>query len=138
MKITSKISKIIFFLIFNIILLIVLYNIPVGSKFLSNICLIKMISGRECWNCGMTRAFLSLLHFKFALAYNFNHKVILVFPLVVFYYLYLWALYIFKKKNKNEWKRKTYISLRFIMVGGLLYYLEWKIIKEISKFIQHM
>lgn len=102
MKITSKISKIIFFLIFNIILLIVLYNIPVGSKFLSNICLIKMISGRECWNCGMTRAFLSLLHFKFALAYNFNHKVILVFPLVVFYYLYLWALYIFKKKNKNE------------------------------------
>ena len=102
MEITSKISKTIIFLIFNILLLVVLYNIPVDSKFLSNICLINMISGRECWNCGMTRAFLSLLHFKFALAYNFNHKVIFVFPLVVFYYLYLWGLYIFRRKNKNE------------------------------------
>ena len=94
--------KILRFLGINLIVIILLYNIPINSEILNNICLIKHLIGRECWNCGMTRAFLSLLHFKFALAYNFNHKVIFVFPLVVFYYLYLWCLYIFRRKNKNE------------------------------------
>ena len=104
MEITSKISKTIIFLIFNILLLVVLYNIPVDSKFLSNICLIKIISGRECWNCGMTRAFLSILHFKFSEAYMFNRNVIVVFPLTVGTYLYSWYKYITRKGKINERK----------------------------------
>ena len=98
MEITSKISKTIIFLIFNILLLVVLYNIPVDSKFLSNICLIKIISGRECWNCGMTRAFLSIIHGNFDMAITYNRNSILVFPFTIIAYLYSWYKFIWKKK----------------------------------------
>jgi hypothetical protein len=92
---SSKI-KILIFLGFNLMLLILLYNISISSKILDNICLIKHFTGGNCWNCGMTRAFLSILHFDFDSAYDFNHNVVVVFPLTVGIYLYSWYKYIFK------------------------------------------
>ena len=96
MAMSSKI-KILFFIIFNLMLLTLLYIIPINSKLLDNICLFKFITGKPCFNCGMTHAFLSLLHFNFNKAYEFNHNVIIVFPLTVIVYLYSWLKYIFKK-----------------------------------------
>lgn len=51
----------------------------------------------------MTRAFLSILHLDFKAAYQYNSKVIIVFPLTVGIYTYSWFKYIFKKgEPKNE------------------------------------
>lgn len=95
MAMSSKI-KFLIFIGFNLMLLILLYNIPINSKVLNNICLIKYFTGKECWNCGMTRAFLSVLHLDFGLAYEFNHNVLVVFPFTVGIYLYSWYKYILK------------------------------------------
>lgn len=92
-------SKIVKFLVFNIILIIVLYCIPIEKA--DRLCLYKMITGNECWNCGMTRAFLSILHLQFGNALAYNYNVIIVFPLTVTIYLYTWIKYI-KRSDKNE------------------------------------
>lgn len=101
MEIQSKTTKIIKFILINIVLLIILYSIPTDSEILKNICLIKLFTGKPCWNCGMTRAFLSVLHFRFDIAYEFNHNVVFVFPLTVGLYLYSWYKYIFNRKEIN-------------------------------------
>lgn len=96
-------TKIIFFTILNFILLIILYNIPINNEILTKICLIKNITGKECLNCGMTRAFLSVLHLDFKNAYQYNSNVIIVFPLTFFIYLFSWYKFIsLKGENKNE------------------------------------
>jgi len=96
-------AKIIFFILLNFILLVILYAIPINNELLTKICLIKNITGKECLNCGMTRAFLSVLHLNFKTAYQYNSKVIIVFPLTVFMYLFSWYKYInLKGENKNE------------------------------------
>lgn len=72
-----------------------------GLKF--DICIYKILTGKECFNCGMTRAFLSILHFKFSQAVKYNKNVIVVFPLTMFLYIYTWYKYIIKRKeNKYE------------------------------------
>lgn len=99
---SSKI-KFLIFLGFNLFLFIVLYNISISSEILDNICLIKRVTGKNCWNCGMTRAFLSIIHLDFCSAYKFNHKVFVVFPFTIGIYLYSWLKYIFVKgENVNE------------------------------------
>lgn len=103
---SSAINKFICFIIFNVILLVLLYNIPTDSQILNNICIIKLITGKSCWNCGMTRAFLSILHFQFDVAYQFNHNVVIVFPLTVGIYLYSWYKYIIRKKGDERYERK--------------------------------
>lgn len=97
MVMSSK-TKIFIFLGFNLILIILLYNISIDSEILQNICLIKFLIGKKCWNCGMTRAFLSILHFDIYSAYQYNHNVLVVFPLTIVMYLYSWYKYIFKEK----------------------------------------
>jgi len=96
---TNKIKK---FFIVNAILVVVLYLIPIeGNKILENLCLIKNIFGVECPGCGMTRAFLSILHFDFDAAIAYNWKCIFVFPIVVILYLYFWYQYMKKEEVNN-------------------------------------
>ena len=93
---------------------IIKYILPIGTfavgikrdfELLNNICLIKFVLKRPCWNCGMTRAFLSILHFDFETAYRLNHNVVIVFPLTVWMYLYSWYKFIFKEEVfKNDRK----------------------------------
>lgn len=99
MKLKTKICLVI---IINLVLLIVLYQIPRDSKLLTNICLIKNITGKGCWNCGMTRAFLSVLHWDFYSAYQYNAKVIITFPLTVGIYLYSIYQYLFRRRGKKD------------------------------------
>ena len=90
-------ARFILFIIINLMLLTLLYCIPMYSEKLSTLCIIKKITGQKCWNCGMTRAFLSVLHLDFKAAYLFNNNVIIVFPLTIGIYLQSWYKYIFKK-----------------------------------------
>lgn len=94
-------KKLILFIVINCVLLIILYNIPIENS-MESICIYKKITGRECFNCGMTRAFLSVLHLNFKDAINYNWKVIIVFPYTVIIYIYSWYKYIIKEKNNNE------------------------------------
>ena len=96
-------TRIIFFIFFNLMLLMVLYCIPVNLEELNTLCIFKRITGKACWNCGMTRAFLSILHLDFETAYKYNSKVVIVFPLTIGIYAYSWHKYIFLKGGqKNE------------------------------------
>lgn len=97
MEIQLKHKKILTCIIFNIIIFIILFSIPAKLGILNNICLFKIITGKECWNCGMTRAFLSIMHLNFKEAFNYNNKVIIVFPLTIILYIYSWYKYIVKK-----------------------------------------
>lgn len=93
-------KKLILFIVINFILIIVLYNIPIESS-MESICIYKRFTGKECFNCGMTRAFLSILHFNFKEAINYNWKVLIVFPYTVIIYIYSWYKYIIKEKNSE-------------------------------------
>ena len=96
-------TRIISFIFINLMLLTLLYCIPIDSEELNTICIFKRITGNNCWNCGMTRAFLSVLHFDFKVAYQYNSKVVIVFPFTVGIYAYSWYKYIFfERGTKNE------------------------------------
>lgn len=90
-------KKLILFMITNFILLIILYNIPIENS-MESICIYKRIVGKECFNCGMTRAFLSVLYLNFNDAIRYNWKVIIVFPYTIIIYVYSWYKYIIKEK----------------------------------------
>lgn len=95
-----QINRVIIFIIVNVLLLLFLYNIPiVNNPFLEVLCIYKNLSGKDCWNCGMTRAFLSILHGEYELAINYNWKCIFVFPLTIIIYLYSWYKFIIKNDS---------------------------------------
>ena len=111
-EIQLQINKITIFIVVNIILLVILYNIPIqDNQILNNLCLYKNIFGIKCWNCGMTRACLSVLHLDFSSAFEYNQNVIFVLPLTIIIYLYFWYKFIVKKKNNEKRKR----GFRWIM-----------------------
>ena len=93
-------KKIIGVIIVNVILLLLLYSIPMHG-FNVDLCVYKIITGRECFNCGMTRAFLCTLHGRFDLAMEYNKNVIIVFPYTVITYLYCTYKFIVKGENEN-------------------------------------
>ena len=92
MEMKSLITRVI---IWNILLVSVLLLVPVEAA--KDLCLFKSIFRINCWNCGMTRAFLSVLHLDFNSAYMYNNKVFIVFPLTIVVYTYSWYKYILKK-----------------------------------------
>lgn len=51
-----------------------------------SICIFKIITGNNCWGCGMTRAFNELFSFRFKEAYDYNPRIVIVAPLL----FYLW------------------------------------------------
>lgn len=101
METQSKTTKIILFIIANIILLTALYIIPTNSSLLENLCIYKLILGKECWNCGMTRAFLAMIQFDLNTALSYNNKVVIVFPMAIVIYLNTWYKYIKKGQEQN-------------------------------------
>ena len=46
------------------------------------ICLSRIIFDKHCIGCGTTRAVWSVLHFKFADAFEYNKLIIVTFPLI--------------------------------------------------------
>lgn len=98
MEMKLKTNRLIFCIILNIILLLVLYNIQIlGNNTLENLCIYKNFLGKECWNCGMTRACLSIIQGKYNLAIIYNWKSVFVFPFAILIYMYSWYKFIIKK-----------------------------------------
>ena len=90
----SQTARIFIFILVNLILLLALYTIVPNINL--NLCLYKMITGKPCFNCGMTRAFLSVLHLDFKSAFSYNRNVVIVFPYTIIIYSYAWYKYILK------------------------------------------
>ena len=93
-------NKVIFFIIVNVIVLLFLYNIPIiENPILEKLCIYKTFSGRECWNCGMTRACLSIIQGKYNLAIFYNWKSLFVFPFVMVIYIHSWYKFMIKSNS---------------------------------------
>lgn len=98
-------------------LFFILFSIPVNLGVLNNICLFKLITGKECWNCGMTRAFLSIMHLNFGEAFKYNNKAIIAFPLTIILYIYSWYKYIVKKDWWKIWAKKEIPFFSTLLYG---------------------
>jgi hypothetical protein len=59
-------------------------------------CLFTLLSGYSCPGCGLTRACMRIIHFRFEEAYAFNKLSIFIFPVLAF----LWA-----KEGWDTWKK---------------------------------
>lgn len=95
----SQTTRFLIFLVVNVALLLLLYNIPAeNNPLLENLCVFKQVFGKECYNCGMTRAFLSVLHGDLDLAMFYNKNSFIIFPLTVLIYLFSWYKFICKKR----------------------------------------
>ena len=98
-QIISRIIKsVIFTAIIYIILLLLSIEKATGDI---ELCIYKNITGKECFNCGMTRAFLSVLHFNFKDAFEYNKNVVIVFPATVLLYVYECYKYIKNGRRKK-------------------------------------
>ena len=96
----SQTNKLILFIIVSIILVVFLYSIPIVSNpILENLCIYKYFFGKECWNCGMTRACLSIIQGKYNLAVIYNWKSLIVFPCILFIYIQSWYKFIIKNNS---------------------------------------
>lgn len=90
-------------LIFAILLLFVILNLTsVG-------CPIHFFSGINCPGCGMTRAYLSLLHGNILSAF-YLHPLFLIIPLWIFIY------FIFNKKHPNYVNVFTKITVVLLLM----------------------
>lgn len=84
----------------NLLVVILLILLPIILRFISlsdlekapTICIYKNMTGKDCWGCGTSRALVSILNFDFKQAYQFNKRIVIVFPLLVF----LWVKVIVK------------------------------------------
>ena len=96
-------EKNIWILILFILIAFLLFvlNIPVT-------CIFKSVTGISCPSCGMTRAFLSILHFNFVDAFFLN---VLSIPLFLFIIFSIIIMIIEIFKNKFEYIPKL---IRFL------------------------
>ena len=63
----------------------VLFFIPLDwLKEQHSLCLFKNITGHECYGCGITRAIMSAIHFRFTEAFYYNKLFLIVFPVLIF------------------------------------------------------
>jgi len=59
------------------------YNVMFNGR---SICLFKTFFGFECPGCGLTRAAWLLIHLEFSGAFAMNKLIVIVFPLIAFFY----------------------------------------------------
>jgi len=60
------------------------------------LCLFRNLLGWECWGCGMTRAFFSLIHGHWEQAIHYNWRCVIVFPVIA----YLCVTFVLKTNAK--------------------------------------
>lgn len=90
----------IFYRIFIISLpvLAVIFSQVAVNAHLKNFCLFRWIFHFECMGCGLTRAFAALCRFEFVKAYEYNHLIVIVAPVLFVIWIAL-LKYTFKKDN---------------------------------------
>lgn len=76
----------------------VVYLFPRESFFdhSHTLCLFHLLTGRDCWGCGMMRALVSLMYLDFGAAWKFNRVVVVVAPLLV----WLWIRWIISEVRR--------------------------------------
>ena len=82
------------------LLTIIFANVAVSAHF-KNFCLFRWLFHKECFGCGLTRAFAALSRFEFSKAYDYNHLIVIIVPI----FLIIWFFLIkesFKKDSYNE------------------------------------
>ncbi|HYV95678.1 MAG TPA: DUF2752 domain-containing protein [Chitinophagales bacterium] len=52
-----------------------------------SICLVTLVTGQECYGCGMTRSIMHMIHFDFSTAWNYNKIAFIAFPILCVLYL---------------------------------------------------
>jgi Protein of unknown function (DUF2752) len=62
-----------------------------------SVCLSKLLSGYECYACGLTRATMHFIHFDFTKAWEYNKLVFIVVPLL----FPLWIKSIYEIQGKT-------------------------------------
>ena len=86
-----------------IILPFALWCVPLESILEGNsICLFKRFFGTECYGCGTTRAVFSLLHLHFYKAWEYNHLIVLIAPVLLYLYIKVLLTLIKKVKDKDH------------------------------------
>lgn len=75
-------------------------------------CLIKLITGFPCPACGITRAYWSLLHFRFIDAWNYNPLFWFIPPVVLFI--------IVGKKTLIQQSQKRNLIFNFCLLNNIL------------------
>ncbi len=58
----------------------------------NSLCIHYLITGKQCYGCGTTRAIQHLIHGEFTKAWQFNKLSFIIFALL----LYLWIKYVVK------------------------------------------
>ena len=93
-----------------ILIPVALYFVPQEWLISQNsVCLFKNLTGNECYGCGMTRAILSAIHFRFVDAFHYNKLFLIVLPVLI----YIWAKTIIPVWRGSEfvfnmfWKKKV-------------------------------
>lgn len=70
------------------------------------ICPSKLFLNIDCLGCGLTRATQHLLHLDFKSAWAYNKLIIIVIPLLLFYWVkglfFIKDLFVNLKKNQDE------------------------------------
>ncbi len=91
--------------------------------FQSTLCPIKLIFDKECFGCGMTRAFISIISFDYISAIKYN---VLSIPLFIGIFLYCLVLFIdiifaknmIKSVEKQLSKKYMYIVYATVLIIG--------------------
>jgi hypothetical protein len=102
------ISKLVFIIATPIILLFLPAGFFDGGE---SICLSKLLLGRECPACGMTRACMHLIHFDFEEAYAYNMMSFIALPLLAVVWIQ-WGLKEFRILKKINKKRAELAGLK--------------------------
>lgn len=98
--------------------LLIVYAIPVT-------CIFKQVIGISCPSCGMTRAFLSILHFDFYNAFTYN---ILSIPLFIFIIYSILRLIIDNINSQFKYVPKLLNSLtdkKFLIIIFILLFISF-------------
>jgi len=79
---------------------IIMILTPISSIENKSFCLYTNLLGFHCPGCGMTRAMFSIMHFQFNIAIRYNKLVILVFPILIYYWMqyFIKILFILKEE----------------------------------------
>ena len=96
---------------FKVVILIIIYlAITRGA------CVIKSITGIPCPGCGLTRAYLALLHGDIKGAWNFHPLFWFIGPLIIF-------IFVFREKlQKNKKAQMIICSFSLVLIIGVYIY----------------
>ena len=83
----------------------------------TSFCLIKFLFGHECWGCGLTRAFAALGRLDFSAAYEFNHLIVIVAPLLFLLWICLIKNELFKYEKFTNKKGTFMVPISRLVVG---------------------